>query len=71
LCQIVADLRRTAPFLAILVLWLVIIFASFSLFSALNVTDVARARSKSSSVPKNHDAASAKRDRQVKTPQFF
>jgi len=27
-----------APFLAILVLWLVIIFASFSLFSALNVT---------------------------------
>jgi hypothetical protein len=27
-----------APFIAILVLWLVIIFASFSLFSALNVT---------------------------------
>jgi hypothetical protein len=27
-----------APFLAILVLWLVIIFASFSLFSALNAT---------------------------------
>src|SRR5262249_1422357 len=27
-----------APFLAILVFWLVIIFASFSLFSALNVT---------------------------------
>jgi hypothetical protein len=27
-----------APFLAILVLWLVIIFASFSLFSALNLT---------------------------------
>ena len=27
-----------APFLAVLVLWLVIIFASFSLFSALNAT---------------------------------
>jgi hypothetical protein len=33
-----SDSLIPAPFLAILVFWLVIIFASFSLFSALNVT---------------------------------
>jgi hypothetical protein len=33
-----SDSQMPAPFLAILVFWLVIIFASFSLFSGLNVT---------------------------------
>jgi hypothetical protein len=33
-----SDNRMPAPFLAILIFWLVIIFASFSLFSSLNAT---------------------------------
>jgi uncharacterized membrane protein YqjE len=36
-----SDNLMPAPFLAILVFWLVIIFASFSLFSTLNVTVLA------------------------------
>jgi hypothetical protein len=36
-----ADNTIPAPFLAILVFWLVIIFASFSLFSDLNATALA------------------------------
>jgi hypothetical protein len=33
-----SDSAIPAPFIAILAFWLIIIFASFSLFSALNVT---------------------------------
>jgi hypothetical protein len=36
-----ADNSIPMPFLAVLVLWLTIIFASFGLFSRLNLTDVA------------------------------